>query len=111
MEGERAARELKLTIKNIGVSPAQLQAVSAREVLQEYGSPARENPKYGEEETPATRLLVPNDSIGHFVQIETDYNMALLTMHVVVGLTGSTLGVHNSCFAVSTCETDSAFSV
>jgi|ERR1700723_3573441 hypothetical protein len=48
MEGERAARELKLTIKNTGVSPAQLQAVSARAVLQEYGSPARENPKYDE---------------------------------------------------------------
>jgi hypothetical protein len=85
MEGERAARELKLTIKNVGVSPAQLQAVSARAVLQEYGSPARENPKYGEEQTPATRLLVPNDSIGHFVQIETDYNMSELFQRMASG--------------------------
>lgn len=85
MEGERATRELKLTIKNIGVFPAQLQAVSARAVLQEYGSPARENPKYGEEKTHATRLLVPNDSIGHFVQIETDYNMNDLFQRMASG--------------------------
>jgi len=85
MEGERAVRELKLAIKNVGVTPAQLQAISARAVLQEYGSPAREEPKYGEEQTPATRLLVPNDSIGHFVQIETDYSMSDLSQRMSSG--------------------------
>jgi hypothetical protein len=85
MEGERAARELKLAIKNVGNSPAQLKAISARAVLQEYGSPARETPKYGEEQSPATRLLVPNDSIGHLVQIETDYNMSDLSQKMASG--------------------------
>lgn len=85
MEGEYAARELKLAIKNVGNSPAQLQAISARAVLQEYGSPAREKPKYGEEQPPTTRLLVPNDSIGHFVQVETDYNMSDLAQRMASG--------------------------
>jgi hypothetical protein len=85
IEGEHAARELKLAIKNVGNSPAQLQAISARAVLQEYGSPARENSKYGEEQSPVTRLLVPNDSIGHFVQIETDYNMSDLFQKMASG--------------------------
>lgn len=85
IEGERAAREFKLAIKNVGITPAQLEAVSARAVLQEYGAPAREEPKYAEEETPATRLLVPNDSIGHFVQIETDCNMSDLFQRMASG--------------------------
>jgi hypothetical protein len=78
MEGERATRELKLAIKNVGATPAQLKAISARAILQEYGSPAREEPHYGDEQSPVAPLLVPNDSIGHFVQIETDYNMSEL---------------------------------
>lgn len=85
MEGERAAREIKLAIKNVGITPAQLQAISVRAVLQEYGSPAREAPEYGEEQAPATRLLVPNDSIGQFVQIETDYNMNELFQRMAPG--------------------------
>ncbi|UWZ81807.1 hypothetical protein [Occallatibacter riparius] len=85
VEGERAMRELKLAITNVGVTPAQLQAISARAVLQEYGSQAREEPKYREEQAPATRLLVPNDSIGHFVQIETDYSMSELSQRMVSG--------------------------
>ena len=85
MDGERAAREIKLAIRNVGVTPAQLQAISARAVLQEYGSLAREEPEYGPEQAPATRLLVPNDSIGHFVQIETEYNMIELFQRMAPG--------------------------
>lgn len=85
MEGERAEREIKLAIKNVGITPAQFQAISARAILHEYGSPAREKPTYGAEQTPATRLLVPNDSIGHFVQIETDYNMTDLLQRMTSG--------------------------
>lgn len=72
VEGESVLRELQLAIKNVGPTPANIQAISVRAVLQENGSPGRAPLEDGPEEAAATPLLVPNDSIGHLVRIETD---------------------------------------
>jgi hypothetical protein len=84
-EGERATRELKLAIKNVGRTPSQISSISARAVLVEYGSAAREEPEYGPAENWAGRLLVPMDSVGHFVMIETEYQMTELYQQMSSG--------------------------
>jgi hypothetical protein len=84
-EGERATRELKLAIKNVGRTPAQISSISARATLLEYGSAAREEPEYGPAEQWAGRLLVPMDSFGHFVMIETEYQMTELYQQMSSG--------------------------
>ena len=78
MEGDGVIRELQLVIKNVGPTPANIQAISVRAVLREYGSPGREAPKNGPEEAASRPLLVSNDSIEHFFGIETEFNMAEL---------------------------------
>jgi hypothetical protein len=85
IEGERAARELMLEIKNVGRTAAQVKSISARAVLLEYGSPAREDPKYAQEQEPTVRLLVPEESAEHFVSVETEYSMTELAQRMTQG--------------------------